>query len=84
MDIYTSRHSSVPQATEDALYLRPDARKGCRASALVRYAMERLSAMGVRQAVFTSKKTRDIGRFLQRAGCVPVADVYVAQLGTQA
>jgi len=80
MDIYRCRHTSLMQATEDALYLRKSARKGYRATSLLRYARACLGAMGVRHAIFTSKVGRDIGALLRRAGGTLVAGVYVINL----
>jgi hypothetical protein len=80
IDIYRCRHTSLMQATEDALYLRPGERKGYRASALIGYALKCLGAIGVRHAIFTSKVGRDIGALFRRAGGVLVAGVYLINL----
>lgn len=80
MDIYRCRHTSLMQATEDALYLRLEARKGYRASSLVGYALRCLGTIGVRHAVMTSKVGQDIGALYRRAGGVLVAGVYLINL----
>lgn len=81
LDLFRSRHTSKWQAVEDAFFMTPAVRKGFRAVAFLRYALGCLTDLQFRQAVFTSKPTKDIGVLLRRVGFVKVADAYSINLG---
>ena len=76
--IHKSRHTSLPAATEDFLFLSPEVRKGFNAVKFIKFATGILERMGMRHIGMSSKLTtgRDIEPLLRRCGFHCVAKFY--------
>jgi GNAT superfamily N-acetyltransferase len=78
--VTTSVHTGEMTATEDALYVLPEYRKGIGAD-LVRRAMSDLRTAGVSELWCTAKPATRVGAMLERLGMRHVADTYLIRLG---
>ena len=63
-----STHTQTLIATEDTLYLLPEARRGRAARRFVAYVEDALRELGVREIHITVKTVNKAGRFLQMLG----------------
>lgn len=78
--VMTSIHTGELIATEDALYVLPEHRKGIGA-AIVRRAMDDLRTAGVAELWCTTKPETRVGQMLERFGMKYVANTYHIRLG---
>jgi hypothetical protein len=76
--VHKSRHTSMPTATEDFLFLLPEARKGFNAVRFIKFAVSILQRLGFEHIGMSSKLTanRDIEPLLRRCGFRCVAKFY--------
>jgi predicted acetyltransferase len=74
--LFKSRHTQTYGAGEDFFYFRPEARKGMEAVKFLRWALEYLKGLGVRQVLISSKASYGIDPVLKRVGFEPVATQY--------
>jgi len=68
MYLSESAHTKTLIATEDALYLCPEARKGRTAMRFVRYVEESLRQLGAREIEISVKMTNKAGKFFEFLG----------------
>jgi GNAT superfamily N-acetyltransferase len=78
--VTTSVHTGELTATEDALYVLPEYRKGVGAD-LVRRALSDLRVAGVAELWCTTKPATRVGAMLERLGMKHVANTYLIRLG---
>lgn len=77
--LHTSMHTGEVLATEDALYVLPEHRKGV-GTALVRQCIADLREEGVAEIWATTKPETRVGLILRRLGFSHVADKYLIRL----
>lgn len=68
MYLHKSTHTQTLLATEDTLYLLPEARKGRRAMAFIRYCEDALYQLGVKEINVSVKTVNKAERFFRIAG----------------
>ncbi len=77
--VSVSVHTGEPIATEDALYVLPEFRKGA-GSMLVKRCIEDLTAEGLAEIWATCRPKTKVGTLLERKGFAHVADTYLLRL----
>lgn len=77
--VQVSIHTGELIATEDALYVLPEYRKGA-GSALVKRCVEDLTTEGLAEIWATCKPETKVGTLLERKGFAHVADTYLLRL----
>lgn len=78
----SSKQAGVLEAGQDALYLRPDCRRGWLGAELVRAAERMLVDLGVRTVFQTVRQNaRDFGAVLVRLGYQPIEQTYARSIG---
>lgn len=75
-----SEHSGTWYADEDTLFVHPEHRGGMLAVRMVRYGLDVLRAIGIKEARATAKMTNRADLLLQRCGFRPVATELVATI----
>jgi GNAT superfamily N-acetyltransferase len=67
-------HNSEPIATEDALYVVPECRKGV-GRPLVKFVLEYLQGIGIKRVTITPVTDLRVGKIWSRMGFKPVAEL---------
>lgn len=83
MYVDRSAHTQTLMATEDTLYLLPEARKGTVAKAFVAYVEASLLQLGVKEINITVKTVNRAGLFFQRLGYKHVENGLTKILGVK-
>jgi hypothetical protein len=73
----TSTHTQTRYASEDTVYIHPQHRGGYTVITLLRFAETCLLALGIREARFTTKLSKNVDVLMRRAGYQPVATEFV-------
>jgi len=74
MKVFKSRHTQTLAASEDALFIHPDHRRGLAFFRyFIRWIEDALACLGVRQVTLTSKTANSADKLMMRCGYKPTA-----------